>query len=171
MDIVDLAQETVPSSYSGIHSIQGEAMPEKLDLRKPEDRAKAGLPPRTSAKGPRGPQNAPGRKPGTPVTRQTKTDYKAGIEGLLQLAAFGVSFSAPYDAAAIVYHSTPIAIALNDLAQVKPEVARVLDKILAAGPYGAVLSAVVPLIVQLLTNHGKAPVGMLGSVEPAKLVA
>lgn len=174
MDIVDLANETIPQTYGGA-PVDFEAPPEKLpDGRTREGRAARGLPPKSELpsaqrlRGPKGPRtaaNAPGRKPAPATSRQTKTDYKAGVEGLLQLAAFGLSFQSPMDAMAIQMHAPYVAMALSDLAQVKPEVARVLDKILAAGPYGAVLSAIVPLVVQILVNHNKVSAGALGSVD------
>lgn len=102
---------------------------------------------------------------------KTKTDYRPGLEGLGQMAAFALSFKSPPDAAAVLMHTPDIAAALNDLAQQKPEVAAVLDKILAAGPYGAILSAVVPLVVQVLVNHGKVGPGLMGTVSPEELLA
>jgi hypothetical protein len=85
------------------------------------------------------------------------TDYRPGILGLFQLAAVPLAFKAPADAAAVTHHAPPIADALNDLARERPEVAAVLEKVLSAGPYGALLAAVVPLGVQLLHNHDLMP--------------
>jgi hypothetical protein len=93
----------------------------------------------------------------------TGTDYRPGIQGLMQipaaaLGAMGMRDKAfALDGAAIAMHTPQIAEALNDLAQDNLAVAAALDKILSVGPYGAILGAVLPLVAQIAANHRALP--------------
>ena len=58
------------------------------------------------------------------------------------------------DAIAITVHWPGIAKALDETAQANPALAAVLDRVIAVGPYGALLTAVMPLAAQLAVNHG-----------------
>jgi hypothetical protein len=166
-DNIDLANDTIPSTYAGAMIDPPPPVTEKKpDLRTREGRAAAGLPPKQGVRGPGRPKGAGTRKP-----TRTVTDYRPGINGIGQMVAFGLSFTSPVDAAAVMGHTPNIAEALNTLAAVKPEVAAVLDKLMSAGPYGEILMAVVPLVVQILVNHQRIPAGMLGSVPPDDLLA
>lgn len=89
--------------------------------------------------------------------RPKAPDFRPGLNGMFQLAAAPLAFAQPLDALAVAQHGPNIAEALNDLAQERPEVAMVLQRILAVGPYGAVIAAVVPLVVQVLHNHDVLP--------------
>lgn len=110
---------------------------------------------------------APPRRPGGGAGpgRQKKpaTDYRPGINGLLQIAAFPLALAGKarpvfaLDAAALTIHGPNVAEALNAIAQERPEVAAVLDRILSVGPYGLLIGAVIPLIAQIGHNHGKLP--------------
>jgi hypothetical protein len=75
------------------------------------------------------------------------------------------------DAAVLEMHLAPIAAALGDLANERPEVAAMLDRLMTAGPYTALVSATVPLGIQLAANHGIVKPGTLGTASPADLVA
>lgn len=130
------------------------------------------------------PKAKPGRRPGqasgTGTTRRRKqpdrVDYKTPLIGLAQipagiLAMVGMRkpvFAA--DAAAITVHAPPIAGALDDLAHEDPAAAAVLERVLQVGPYGAVLAAVAPLVLQLLANHDAIPAGALGTIPPRELI-
>jgi hypothetical protein len=110
--------------------------------------------------------------------RKTGTDYRAGIEGLLQLPAAGLMLAGMQsgklelvaDAATITNAAPGIAEALSDLANDQPQVAAVLDKVLKAGPYGALIAAVVPMAMQLMANHKVVPVGVMGTVDPGVVI-
>lgn len=111
-----------------------------------------------------------GRPRKTPVggkstsTRSKKKDapqYYDGIMGMFQIAGVGLmmaggdknkAFTA--DSAAIATYGPDVAKSLDLLAQERPEIAAVLDKLLAVGPYGLVIGAVVPLAMQIAANHG-----------------
>lgn len=88
-------------------------------------------------------------------------NYAEGIAGLFQVASVGLLVAAGdhnktllADSKAIAEHGGNIALAFDQLANEKPEVAAVLDKILAVGPYSLVIGAVVPLALQVASNHG-----------------
>lgn len=109
--------------------------------------------------------------------KKSGTDYREGIEGLLQLPAAALAVVGSQtdkqghlthpeflaDASAIADAAPKIASAVSDLANDRPEVAAVLDKILKVGPYGALITAVLPLAAQILTNHRVIPAGLLGA--------
>jgi hypothetical protein len=110
--------------------------------------------------------------------KKTGTDYREGIEGLLQLPAAGLMLAGMQtgklelvaDAATITNAAPSIAEALSDLANDQPQIAAVLDKVLKAGPYGALITAMVPMAMQLLTNHKVVPAGVMGTVEPGVVI-
>lgn len=103
--------------------------------------------------------------------RTTGTDYTKGITELLQLPAgvLGIvgmqtkRYDLVADAAVIEQSAPDIAEAVSDLANERPEVAAVLDRILKAGPYGALLAAVIPMTVQILANHKVIPARAMGT--------
>lgn len=57
------------------------------------------------------------------------------------------------DGYAIKHHGRNIAVAVNDLAQVKPEVAAALERLGKSTPYAALAMAVLPLALQVVANH------------------
>ena len=110
-------------------------------------------------------------------TRRAKTvkgtDYRKGVEGLLQVPAMALTMvavqsqKAEYlaDAYTISKAAPAIAEAVSDLANDQPQIAAVLDKVLKVGPYGALMTALMPLAMQLMTNHKVIPVGVGGTVS------
>jgi hypothetical protein len=56
------------------------------------------------------------------------------------------------------------------VAEQDPKVARVLDRICAVGPYGALVTAVVGLGAQLAANHGRIAEGTMGTRPKADLL-
>jgi hypothetical protein len=98
-----------------------------------------------------------------PTKRETllqRKREKAGL-GLMQLAAFGAGMLGrfklapvlPEDIAAVHYHARPIAKALADCATEDERFAAVFDRLTDLGPYGAIIEAVTPLVVQVIANH------------------
>jgi hypothetical protein len=105
----------------------------------------------------------------SPTTKKTtngsqKSKYAEGVSGLLQIPAMAISFVNPVDGFCVAQHTPGIANAVADLAVERPEVAAALDKVLAVGPYGALIGAVLPLAVQLMHNHGMVPEPMAKSM-------
>ncbi|MEU0398358.1 hypothetical protein ABZ208_37570 [Streptomyces sp. NPDC006208] len=86
--------------------------------------------------------------------------YEEGVQGLLQIPAMALSFVNPVDGFCVAHHTPPISKAVADLAIERPEVAAALDKVLSVGPYGALLGATLPLVIQLMHNHGMVPESM-----------
>lgn len=133
------------------------------------------------------PKAKPGRKPGQATgtgqrrrspassTRAAK-DYETPILGIFQIPAGVLAIAGMQkpvlaaDAAAISIHSPGIAKALHDLANERPEIAAVLDKVLQVGPYGVLIAAVAPLALQLLANHEAIPPGAFGTQHPTQLI-
>lgn len=104
------------------------------------------------------------KPPGRPRGAQkTGTDYREGIIGLIQIPAGILGMAGTrnedlaLDGAALAMYAPPIAEALNELAQDQPAVAAALDRILAAGPYGALIGALIPLALQIAANHKLLP--------------
>jgi hypothetical protein len=143
--------------------------PEAPYGRRPDGtpRAKPGPKKSTGPSSTRPAASAPPRRPGGPARPATAkkgaVDYRPGINGLLQIAAFPLALGGKVrpalalDAAAISIHGPGIADALNTIAQERPEVAAALDRILSVGPYGLLIGAVIPLVAQFATNHKKLP--------------
>lgn len=122
----------------------------------------------------------PSRKAATPRARVAAPDYRAGIAGVLQVPTAALAMAGrfkpvlAYDAAAIAIHTPSIAEALNTLAQEEPRVAAVLDRVLAIGPYGAIVGVAVALTAQIAVNHKRLPAeagAAFGAVEPDTLMA
>lgn len=87
-------------------------------------------------------------------------DYEEGLNAIFQMVSFGLTMAGDRnemvlaDGLAVAEHGPNISSALNQLAMEKPEIAAVLDRVLAAGPYGLVLASVAPLMMQVASNHG-----------------
>jgi hypothetical protein len=108
------------------------------------------------------------------TTRKKKsygTDYTEGVTELLQIpaAVLGVvgmqtnNIPLVADAEVINQYAPHIGSAVNGLAQERPEVAAALDRILKAGPYAALIGAVVPMVTQILANHKLLRAGVMGT--------
>lgn len=109
-------------------------------------------------------------------TKSSGVDYRPGIMGMLQLPAGVLAFAGmnkpelAADAATVTIYGPNIAEALNELAKERPEVAAVLDRVLSVGPYGMVIAAVMPMVLQILANHGILPSGLMGTVPKEALL-
>jgi len=99
------------------------------------------------------PPRRPAAGPGKPPVRRS---YREKLRGLGQLLAFPLAWTPATqpDAAAITEHWPAVADALDETAQDNAQLAAVLDRIVAVGPYGALLTAAMPLLAQLAVNHG-----------------
>ena len=134
----------------------------------PAAKKTAAAPAKKTAAAPRG------RKP-------KKPDYKPGLTaltgqitgGLVSVGLMTNSDVLIADGYAFGMHSGNIVTALNDLGNEQPAVGAVLEKICKAGPYGAIIQATLPLVMQLAANHipkvaGAA--GFFGAQPPKTLV-
>lgn len=108
--------------------------------------------------------------------KSSGVDYRPGIMGMLQLPAGVLAFAGmnkpelAADAATVTIYGPNIAEALNELAKERPEIAAVLDRVLSVGPYGMVIAAVMPMVLQILANHGVLPSGLMGTVPKEALL-
>jgi hypothetical protein len=122
------------------------------DPEAPYGRFKNGKPRKNPPKG----VAAPRAKSGG-YKSKSKTDYRPGFLGLAQMGAFVASFFSPLDAVAVTDHAPRIADAVQVTADNDPKFAAAMDRILSAGPYAALISATIPMVVQILHNHDKVP--------------
>lgn len=117
------------------------------------------------------------RRTPRPAATPTGPDYRSSIIGLLQLPAGALTAAGmvnpilALDGLTIAIHAPTVAEALNDLAQSNPAVAAALDYVLQVGPYGAIIAAIIPMIAQILVNHGTIPAGIMGTLSPETLQA
>jgi hypothetical protein len=97
--------------------------------------------------------------------------YKEDAAGLLQIAQIPLAVLArvtknptfTVDLIAIEKHSDGLTTAIAELAEKNDKVAEALNKLAVAGPYGALVAAITPLVMQLATNHG---IPMPGTEDP-----
>lgn len=121
------------------------------DADAPFGRFQNGKPRKSPPKGVSGPKATRAYK------SKSKTDYRPGFLGLAQMGSFVASFFSPIDAIAVQDHASNIAEAVQVTADNDPKFAAAMDRILSAGPYAALLSATIPMVVQILHNHDKVP--------------
>lgn len=122
------------------------------DPEAPYGRFKNGKPRKNPPKGVSGPKAKAAN-----YKSKAKTDYRPGFHGIAQISAFAVSFFSPLDAVAITDHAPGLAEAVQVTADNDPKFAAAMDRILSAGPYAALISAAMPMVVQILHNHDKIP--------------
>jgi len=112
----------------------------------------------------------------TPANYQSPSEKRTeGLNGLGQLAQGLCLMTGQYaDAAALGQHWPPMAKELAAVAESNETIAKPIDFLIEIGPYGALIQAAIPLVMQLLANHRiiKAE-GMIGSnvVPPEVLEA
>jgi hypothetical protein len=137
-----VSEQTLTVDEDSIQTVITDADPEA-----PFGRFKNGKPRKNPPKG----VSAPRAK--SPYKSKTKTDYRPGFLGLAQLGAFAASFISPLDAVAVTDHAPRIAEAVQVTADNDPKFAAAMDRILSAGPYAALISATVPMVIQMMHNH------------------
>jgi hypothetical protein len=117
------------------------------------------------------------RRRGPAALSDVAPDYKAAASGVVTIigALLGLAgrrrpaFLA--DSAAVMASKKELAEVGADLALTDVRIARWLEQIATATPLTKALDKLAPVVSQVLTNHGLAPVGTMGSVDPAKLIA
>lgn len=97
------------------------------------------------------------------------------LNGVGQLLSFGLMLGGQHaDAGAISRHWPNVAAEATNVADNDPKMAKALDYLLEVGPYGNLIVAALPLVAQLMVNHGMAkPESMAGAgvVHPETLAA
>lgn len=102
---------------------------------------------------------------------QEKADAANGLGQIGQ--AICLMFGKHADAGAIKRHWPGISIEAAKLSETNERVNAAFEKLMIAGPFGALIAAALPFGIQLAVNHGRIPMataaGMEGIVSPATL--
>lgn len=100
-------------------------------------------------------------------------ERKEAVEGFTQLIGFGCVVMRQYaDAGAIGMHAPPVIDELVTLSDKNEKIGKALDYLTETGPYAGLIIAALPLVTQLMANHGlvKAElVSGMGVVPPQAL--
>lgn len=121
---------------------------------------------------------APGRRPAT-AKAQAEPDYRPALAGIAQVPQLVLGMVARFtkkdafalDSLAIGVHVPALVEAVNETAKTQPAVAAVCERLAAVGPYGLVITAVTPMVAQILCNHGVLPANeQMGVFPPGQLV-
>jgi hypothetical protein len=118
----------------------------------------------------------------TPTPAAVEEHYSAevdrrstGLNGLAQMAQGLCAVTGLYaDAATIGMFFPPVATELSKVADKNESVAKPIDFLIAIGPYGALIGAVMPFAFQIAANHGWIDASRMaaqGVVPPAVLEA
>ena len=121
------------------------------------------------------PVNAPPRRnvPQKPAQEpQVTKDRREALTGFGQLAqAPLIGFRLFADAGAVAMHVPNIAREIALLAETQEQVAALVDPLIKVGPYFGLVTAVLPLLLQVGVNHGRVPAGAMGTVPAVTLSA
>jgi len=93
----------------------------------------------------------------TAAPRKTLNESRnEAVSGIFQLVGFGCVVTGNYaDAAAIGMHADPISGEIVKLGAQNEQIGKGIDYLNQVGPYAGLISAVMPLVLQLLANHGR----------------
>jgi hypothetical protein len=106
-------------------------------------------------------------KPKTTSRTAQRSEAIAGLGQIAQGALIATGQLA--DAGAVGIHFPGIAGEIARLADADAKVAAIIDPLLKVGPYTALLTAVLPLAMQIAVNHKRIPAGTMGTV-PGELL-
>lgn len=136
-------------------------------------------PKRKAARAPKAEQARTTSKPGTVLDNGQRAN---AVKGLVQVAAGGALMAGKMsgndqakadafraDAVTLASSAEQIADAMVQTASADPKFAQALDKVLAAGPYAALISVMFGVGTQIARNH-KPSLKIPGTVDPAELV-
>lgn len=140
----------------------------------PIDMSAATAPPKRRTSNPRAAvKNVP-----TPKEEQYSSEVQRrsdGMNGLAQMAQGVCAVVGLYaDAATIGMFFPPVATELAKVADKNEAIAKPIDFLIAVGPYGALIGAVMPFAFQVAANHGWIDASRMaaqGVVPPAVLEA
>lgn len=129
---------------------------------------------RRRTKAPAAPRKTAGTGTGGAAAKASTPDYRPALSGMLvQLPSFALSMLGRVDpafhadAAAVVVHGPALVDAVAETALADERLAALLDRITKVGPYGLVVTAALPLVLQLLANHQVIPPNRELGVLPA----
>lgn len=119
----------------------------------PLDLSSAPAPPPATKRKP-----APGRPATKAATQAKKTERAEGLNGIFQIGTFALMMTGQVaDAGAVSMHGEAISTQAAELAEADARIGRIIDYITAAGPYMALLSISMPLVLQIMVNHKRIP--------------
>jgi hypothetical protein len=105
--------------------------------------------------------------------RSTFQRRKEGVEGIGQAASLILLVRKQFaDAQAVGMHTPPIATEMARIAETNEQWGKWLDYFSMTGPYAGLVKASLPLMLQLMANHGTIPAeagAALGVVSPKVL--
>jgi len=117
------------------------------------------------------PVKAPSPAAAARTSRKTAERAEA-VTGLGQLAQVPLMVMRQYaDVGAVSAHWPGVAAEVAKLAETQEQVAKLVDPLLQVGPYAGLITAVLPLVMQLACNHGVVAAGSMGTVPPSTLAA
>lgn len=143
----------------------------------PPKRAPAADKPAPKRRG-RPPKAEQARTVAAPAATGLSDDARAaGVKGIIQLGAGGALIASratgqdafKADAITLASSADAWADACVDAAKQDPKFARLLDRVVAVGPYGALVSVAMSTGLQVARNH-KPSTALPGTVDPAKLI-
>jgi hypothetical protein len=104
-------------------------------------------------------------------------EYTMAMQGVMQIPAAVLAMASRWsptlalDSVAFTVHAPPISSAVADLAMEDARVAAILEKVAEVGPYGAIVLAVLPLVLQVAANHKAIPPNEeMGILTPEQLL-
>jgi hypothetical protein len=159
--------ETDPTTEMPVEAPREPSEPRVTRVRRPGRSAPRGRP--------RGSKNKPKPEP-------EEQQLEQAIRGILQLPAAGFIIagqrvhSTPLvaDGATILVHGPGVAKAIVEIAENDPRVMALLEKVLAFGPYGVLLAALIPAVAQGIRNHNEPAAPLLegfGAVAPERIIS
>jgi hypothetical protein len=115
--------------------------------------------------------NRASSKPNATPKKSILEERTEALTGLGQLAQVPLIATKQYaDAGAVGIHWPGVSKELAELAETQEEIAKFIDPLIKIGPYTGLVTAVLPLILQLAVNHGVTPAGAMGTV-PANMLS
>lgn len=104
-----------------------------------------------------------------PKSRKERTEAVAALGQLAQVPLMATKQFA--DAGAVGAYWPNVAEEIAKLAESQPQIAAIVDPLMQVGPYAGLITAVLPLIMQIGVNHGRMTPGAMGTVPATTLSA
>src|SRR5882757_7282010 len=102
------------------------------------------------------PAKAAAKSKPSPTMQAKRNTREEGVNGLFQLATGLCMMTGQHaDAQAFAMHGPNIAPEIAAIAEDYDKVGEAIDKLVAVGPFAGLLTAVLPLALQLAVNHGR----------------
>jgi len=129
-----------------------------------------------------GPRTAPRRRSPKAPPPSPEVSPADAIRGLMQMPAAALiiagqrteSVALVADGATVLVHGPALAQAIEEIAKNDPRVMAMLEKLLAFGPYGLLVTVLFTMSAQIMRNHEQGPEGILegfGAVPPDQIIS